>query len=85
MARLSSNLHVFHRKSGSGSSDANDGFWYMAFRHRLSRSFQATQLPTPAPRQATGPSRKLVEYLPAEVVDAINGAGDMRDLYAWQV
>lgn len=54
-------------------------------RHRLSRSHQATQLPTPAPDPADGPSCQLADYLPSIVVEAINNAGIMRDLYPWQV
>ena len=31
------------------------------------------------------PSRKLADYLPASLVGAFNEAGDMHDLYPWQV
>lgn len=52
---------------------------------RLSRSGQATQLPMPLPSPDSSPTRKLKDYLPTEVVEAINQAGIMHDLYLWQV
>ena len=54
-------------------------------RLRSSLSYQATQLPTPAPASADKPSHKLAAYLPAILVDAYSEAGIMHDLYPWQV
>ena len=53
--------------------------------HRLGRGNVATQLPTPLSGDGLQPSRKLADYLPASLVGAFNEAGDMHDLYPWQV
>ena len=66
------------------STSAHKALTCAAWR-RLGRGSLATQLPTPVSGNGVQPSHKLADYLPASLVGAFNEAGDMHDLYPWQV